>query len=116
VLTFLADENYNNQIVRALVRRHPELDLVRVQDVGLTSADDPTVLAWAAEQGRLVLTHDVQTMIDFAYERVRDGEGMPGLVVVRRYLSHKAVIEDILILAFCSHVGEWENQVIHLPL
>ena len=44
----LADENFNGAIVRGLLRRNPEVDVVRVQDVGLTGSDDPTVLEWAA--------------------------------------------------------------------
>lgn len=48
MLRFVADENFNNDIVRGLLRRTPELDIVRVQDVELSGADDPTVLDWAA--------------------------------------------------------------------
>lgn len=59
MLRFLSDENLNNDIVRGLLRRKPEIDLVRVQDVGLSGADDPTVLAWAAQDGRVLLTQDV---------------------------------------------------------
>jgi predicted nuclease of predicted toxin-antitoxin system len=61
---FLADENFNNQIVRGILRQSPELDIVRVQDVHLSGADDPTVLVWAATEERIVLTHDVATMIN----------------------------------------------------
>ncbi|NEO15598.1 MULTISPECIES: DUF5615 family PIN-like protein [unclassified Moorena] len=53
---FLADENFNNQIVRGVLRQSPDIDIVRVQDVDLSGADDPTVLAWAAQEGRMVLT------------------------------------------------------------
>ena len=34
------------------------VDLVRVQDVGLEQADDTSILAWAAENNRILLTHD----------------------------------------------------------
>jgi predicted nuclease of predicted toxin-antitoxin system len=54
----LADENFNSDIVRGLLLRQPNLDIARVQDVGLAGADDPEVLAWAAENNRIVLTHD----------------------------------------------------------
>lgn len=54
---FLADENFNNQIVRGVLRQSPDIDIVRVQDVDLSGADDPTVLAWAAQERRIVLTH-----------------------------------------------------------
>ena len=49
MLRLAADENFNGDIVRGLVRRNPKLDIVRVQDVGLSGADDPSVLQWAAE-------------------------------------------------------------------
>jgi hypothetical protein len=49
VLRLAADENFNNDSVRGLIRRKPEVDIVHVQDVGLSGADDPTVLKWAAQ-------------------------------------------------------------------
>ncbi len=73
MLRFVADENINNNIVRGLLRRQPELDLVRIQDVGLTSANDPIVLEWAAQEGRVLLTHDVGTITQYAYERIEVG-------------------------------------------
>jgi glutathione synthase/RimK-type ligase-like ATP-grasp enzyme len=48
-MKFLADENFNNQIVRGILRRNPTVDIERIQDVGLSGVDDPAVLAWAAE-------------------------------------------------------------------
>ena len=56
MLRLAADENFNNNIIRGLLRRQPDLDIVRVQDVGLSGADDPTVLEWAAQEGRVLLT------------------------------------------------------------
>jgi hypothetical protein len=44
MLRLLADENLNNAILRGLRLRNPDLDIVRVQDVGLSGAEDPAVL------------------------------------------------------------------------
>ncbi|MCA9939319.1 MAG: DUF5615 family PIN-like protein [Anaerolineales bacterium] len=66
-MRWLSDENLNADILRGLLLRRPYLDLVRVQDVGLRGSDDPTVLAWAAANDRIMLTHDRATMPDFAY-------------------------------------------------
>ena len=52
MLRLCADENFNNDILRGLLRRKADLDIVRVQDVGLSGADDPTVLDWTAKEGR----------------------------------------------------------------
>jgi predicted nuclease of predicted toxin-antitoxin system len=78
MLRLASDENFNGDIVRGLLFRLPELNLLRVQDVGLGGAIDPVVLAWAAENDRIVLTHDRATLPNFAYERVVAGEAMPG--------------------------------------
>src|SRR5438270_428490 len=44
MLRLLSDENFNGDIVRGLLLREPDLDLVRAQDVRLEGADDPDVL------------------------------------------------------------------------
>jgi hypothetical protein len=44
-LRLLVDENFNGDIVRGLLLRHPHLDITRVQDINLTGADDSVVLA-----------------------------------------------------------------------
>ena len=116
MLQFVADENFNNDILRGVRRRSSAIDIVRIQDEGLSGAIDPIVLEWAAEAGRLVLTHDVSTMTAFAYDRVRVGQSMPGIVEASRELSIGNAIEDILLLAECSREGEWEGQIIYLPL
>lgn len=116
MLRFAADENFNNDIVRGLVRRQPALDIARVQDVGLRGADDPTVLEWAAEENRVILTHDVATMTVHAYARVERELPMRGVFEASLSLSVGRAIEDILLLAECSFDGEWEGQVRYLPL
>ena len=45
------------------------MDVVRVQDVGLSGQRDPVVPAWAAQEDRVLLTHDVSTMTAHAYAR-----------------------------------------------
>jgi hypothetical protein len=112
----LADENFRGAIIRGLLRRRPDLDLVRVFDVGLGEDDDPTVLAWAAQEGRLVLTHDAATLIGSAYERVAAGLPMPGIIEARQELHIGVVIEDLLLIVDASREGEWEGQVLYLPL
>jgi len=44
MVRFLADENFNNQIVRGVLRQSSGVNIVRAQDVGLSGVDDPTVL------------------------------------------------------------------------
>jgi hypothetical protein len=116
VLRLAADENFNNNIVRGLTRRKPDVDIVRVQDVGLSGADDPAVLEWAARQSRLLVSHDVSTLSKHAYDRIAAGLKMPGLFEVGTGLSVGRAIDDLLLLIECSLEDEWEGQVRYLPL
>jgi predicted nuclease of predicted toxin-antitoxin system len=116
VLRLLSDENFNGDIVRGLMLRRPALDLSRVQDVGLVEADDPTILAWAAANNRILLTHDRATMPDFAFARVIAGQPMPGIFVVNDRMSTRQAIDELLLIEACSEQGEWASLVVYLPL
>jgi hypothetical protein len=116
MLRMLADENFNNDIIRGIRRRISNSNIVRVQDVGLSGADDPTVLEWAAQNQRVLLTHDVCTLTAFAYDRIREGRPMPGVFEVSRKVPVAQAIEELVLLAECSIDGEWEGQVRYLPL
>jgi predicted nuclease of predicted toxin-antitoxin system len=92
VIRLLADENFNNNIVRGVRLRESGIDLVRIQDVGLSGADDPSVLEWAAEHQRILLTHDVNKLgVRFSFRfsllgiRVAIGRSFPRLDPVGRY-------------------------------
>jgi len=112
----LADENFDGRVIRGLLTRAPRLDLVRAVDVGLGGADDPAILEWAAAVGRVLLTHDVSTMVGFAYDRAAAGQPMPGVIEVSTNIALGLAIDDILLLVGASLPNEWEGQVLYLPL
>lgn len=116
MIRLAADENFDGRILKGLLARATTLDVVRVQDAGLAGADDPTVLEWAAHEGRVLLTHDARTIINYAYERVQAGLPMPGVVEVSLRLPIGRAVDDLLILAEASSEGEWEGQVQYVPL
>jgi Domain of unknown function (DUF5615) len=117
MLRLAADAAFNGKAFAALRRREPALDMVRVQDVGLRTAPDPDVLAWAASEDRILLTHDRKTMPEHAYDRVRAGLPMPGVFVIRDQTKRIGdMVDEILLVAHCSEQHEWANKVEHLPL
>src|SRR5438874_1028273 len=116
MLKLAVDEDFDNDILRGLLRQEPRLDVRRIQDAGLSGRHDRNLLEWAAQENRVLLTHDVNTMPRYAYEQVEAGQSMPGVFVVRRTASFGIVIEDILLLAEASDFGEWEGQVRFIPL
>lgn len=110
------DEDFNNRILRGLLRRRPRLDIVRVQDVGLAGRSDAEVLEWAAREGRVLLTHDMTTMKRYVDERIAAELSMPGVFEVSQQTHIAQAIEDIILIAECSLDGEWDGQIRFLPL
>jgi predicted nuclease of predicted toxin-antitoxin system len=116
MMRLLSDENFNGDIVRGLLLRHPDVDLLRVQDVGLEGADDPSILEWVAANNRIVLTHDRATMPDFAYARVVSEQPMSGVFVMDDRVSVRQAIDELLLIEICSEQAEWVGLVVYLPL
>lgn len=117
MLRFAADENFNNALVRGLRRSLPGIDIVRIQDEGLTGSPDPEVLDWCAKQGRLLLTHDINTMPDHLVDRLQQGKVGVGVVLVRTpNYSMRQIIEDLILMAQCSDASEWLDRCNFLPL
>lgn len=96
-----ADENFDGRIVDGLRRHLSGIDVVRIQDVGLSGAPDPEVLDWAAREQRVLLSHDVSTVPGFAYERIEAGLAMPGVFLVVRGFVGDAV-EEIALIALIA--------------
>jgi len=116
MLRLVSDENFDGDILRGLYRRRPELDVVRVQDVGLQAAADPEVLEWAAVEGRILLTHDRETMPNFAYQRVKAGQAMPGVFLVCDLMPTGQAIDEILLAVDCLPPEECKDFVRFFPL
>ncbi len=82
-MRFLADENFKGPIFDQLIKTLPDLDILRVQDLEeIYRASDDVVLEWAAQHHRIVITHDVNTLVGDAYQRIRNGLPMPGVIAV----------------------------------
>jgi hypothetical protein len=116
VIKLLTDENFDGDILRGLLRRLPDVDVVRVQDVELAQTPDPTILTWAAVEQRILLTHDRETVPGFAYDRVAGGEPMPGVFLVSDRMPKGAAIEQPLLAIECLGPEDCKDQVYHFPL
>ncbi|MEO1391771.1 MAG: DUF5615 family PIN-like protein [Cyanobacteria bacterium J06634_5] len=114
-MRLLTDENFNGSILRGLRRRLPNLDAIRVQDVGLSHASDPTILEWAATESRILLTHDVATITMHAYNRINQGLPMSGVVEVIATAPLGRVIDDLELFVLCSQPQEYENRILFIP-
>jgi len=61
-IRFQADADLNQIIVSAALRRVPAIDFRTATAAGLAELDDPEVLARAARDVRVLVTHDQTTM------------------------------------------------------
>lgn len=113
---FLADENVDADLVMGLRRRVDDIDIVRVQDVGLRTLSDPEILAWAADHGRILISHDLRTIPRFVGERLAAELPVPGVILLRATLSIAHAIDELAVIAGASDAEEWNNQIAYLPL
>ena len=114
-MKFLADENFNNDILRGVWRRIPAASFTRVQDTEIVSADDPRVLEYATEHGYIVLTHDVNTMCGYFYDRVKANLPVPGMFLVHKQTPVGRVVDALELILLASDESEWNGKATYLP-
>ena len=115
-MRFFTDEDFRHDVLRGVLRLLLEIDVVTAQQVSLTSVDDTVLLAWAAQDNRILLTHDRNTMNGFVLDRVRAGMPMPGVISVRRLAPISVLINDLVYLVQAGDDADFRNQVIYVPL
>jgi uncharacterized protein DUF5615 len=113
---FLADHDLNEAIVDGTVRREPLIEFLKSRDIGLHVRPDADVLAWAATQDLIVISHDVNTMPAEAYARVGAGQPLAGLLMVQQSHPVREIIESLVLIWAASEAEEWHGQVRFLPI
>lgn len=115
MIRFLADEDFDNRIIRGLLRRLPNLDLIRVQDTEAATKNDPAVLEWAFGENRVLLSHDVNTMTHHFKQRLARGRSSPGVLFIPQFLPIGLIIDELALIAEYSLEGEYQNQMRFVP-
>lgn len=116
MIRLLTDENFNQHILRGLRRRLPRLDFVMVRDVGLAGLPDLVLLEWAAKEQRIILTHDIKTLVPDAKRLVAQGEPMAGVIAIPQSVAIGHVINDLELLLECYSESDMSNHIEYLPL
>ena len=112
---YQADADLNQVIVTGVLRREPAIDFQTAFAAGLEGVKDPEVLAIAAQQERILVSHDRKTMpLEFAKFII--GNQSSGVLIVSRKLSIEVVIEELLLIWAASSAEEWVNRIAKLPL
>jgi hypothetical protein len=90
--------------------------VVRAGAVGLATAADPDLLDWSASDGRIVLTHDVNTVTGFAHDRARTGLAMPGVFLVPKSMPIGQAIDELELAIKALTPDECKDQVTYFPI
>jgi predicted nuclease of predicted toxin-antitoxin system len=112
---FLADEDLRFEIVLAVRRLEPAIDFPTVVELGRAGALDEQVLEFAHSEGRIVVSHDVNTLRGLANERVSDGRGVSGVLLTAQGRPTREVAESIRTIWGASEADEWVDRVVFIP-
>lgn len=116
MIRFMADADPNEGIVAGCLRREPEIDFLSANDAELEGVPDPEVLALAAAQYRVLVSHDFQTMPWHFADFIQAGNSSPGVLLVPQRLPMGEVIEELLLIWAASDADEWQDRILRIPL
>jgi hypothetical protein len=113
---FLADEDLDSDIIQGLRTREPAIDVLDVKTAGLRGTADPALLELAAQQDRVLITYDRNTMTRHFRDRLDAGKPSPGVFIPPQHESAiGGIIESLLLVWAASQAEEWRNQIAYLP-
>lgn len=112
---FQADADLKEWIVTAIKRREPGVDFRTAYDAGLEGLPDSQVLAIAARDGRVLVTHDRRTMPAHFAEFIKS-DTSPGVFIVSQHTPAALIAEEILLVWSATEAEEWTNLICTLPL
>ena len=112
---YQADADLNQTVVTGVLRREPTVDFQTAAAAGLKGVKDSEVLAIAAQQSRLLVSHDRKTMPS-EFAAFITSKQSSGVIIVSRKLPIEAVIEELLLIWAASSAEEWVNRIAKLPL
>ncbi len=96
-------------------RRAPAIDFQTAHEAGLHGLDDQTVLAQAAREGRLLLSHDRRTMPNH-FANFTATRTSAGVILISQNLSIMQAVEDRILIWEASEAEEGLNRLDSLPL
>jgi hypothetical protein len=114
-IRFQADADLKHAIVAGTLRRAASLDFRRAEAVPLEGLADPVVLALAAEEGRVLVSHDVNTMRHHFQDFIQY-QNSPGLILIPQAgVSIRQAVDGLILLWEILDAADLENRVCVFP-
>jgi predicted nuclease of predicted toxin-antitoxin system len=109
-IRFQADANLHPGIGIGLLQRDEGIDWSPAHHVIPDGASDPEVLQIAASAGRVLVSHDVATMLTYFSAFITNSRS-PGVILVPSAAPIGAVIERLLLVWRSRVAKDLENQL-----
>ncbi len=109
-----ADADLNADIVFGVRRREPLIDFQTADEASIRGVSDPQVLAYAAREGRILVSHDRKTMPRHFADFIM-AEQSPGLFVVLQATDVRVAIDELILIWSVSEAEEWVNLIVTVP-
>jgi hypothetical protein len=114
-IRYQADADLNQAIVTGVLRQEPTVDFQTAFAAALKGVKDSEVLAIAARQKRILVSHDRRTMPSEFAQFITSNLSY-GVLIVSRKVPLELIIEELLIIWAVSSAEEWINRIAKLPL
>ena len=82
----------------------------------LDGIPDPEVLRVAMVQGRILISHDENSMPGHFADFLNAGNHSPGVLIVPQGAPVGRVIESILLVWIATEANEWVDRIAWLPV
>jgi hypothetical protein len=114
-IRFQADADLKHAIIAGTLRRIASVDFRRAEAVPLEGLDDPAVLARTAEDRRVLVSHDVNTM-ELHFRKFSQKQTSPGLILIpQKRVSVRQAVDGLILLWEVLDAADLENRVCLFP-
>ena len=111
---FQADNDLRKAIVRGVIRREPQVDFRSAQAARLDGVPDGEVLALAASDNRILVSHDFDTMPTH-FREFTASRNSPGVLLIAQHVPVGAAVDSLLLIWEASEPMDWENRLCLVP-
>ena len=112
---FQADNDLNQNLVRAVRRHNLRIDFQTAPEANLHGLDDEAVLAFAANEGRVLVSHDLHTM-PLHFAEFISKQTSAGVILISQDLPLNQAVEELLLIWEASEAEDWVNSMLSIPL
>ena len=112
-LRFLIDENLSPKLKTAIIRRYPDIDLLRVGDEGAPPLGtlDAEILRYLEDTQRALITDNRQSIPGHIVDHFAENRHHWGIFEVRKNAALKSLVEEIYVYWSASEAEEWIDRV-----